>query len=90
MLPAASFARTEKVCDPIARPVYAFGVVQAAYEPVSSLHSKVRLPLGVTLSVPANPNDAFVCVVVAGGLAPIVVSGAIVSGVGAGSWISHE
>ena len=29
-LPAASFACTEKVCEPSARPEYAFGLVQAA------------------------------------------------------------
>ena len=76
--------------DPIARPVYACGLVQAAYAAVSSLHSKVRLPAAVTLSLPPNEKDAFVSVVVAGGFALIVVSGAVVSGVGAGSWISHE
>jgi hypothetical protein len=42
------------------------------------------------LSVPAKEKDAFVSVVVAGGFSLIVVSGAVVSGVGAGSWISHE
>src|ERR687896_738222 len=56
-LVAASFARTEKVCVPAARPVYPFGVVQTAYAAVSSLHSKVRLAASVSLSVPANEND---------------------------------
>ena len=44
VLPAASVARTSKVCEPSATPLYAFGEVQAANEPPSSLHSKVEPP----------------------------------------------
>jgi hypothetical protein len=37
-LPAASVAFTEKVCEPAARPLYAFGEMQAVHEPESSEH----------------------------------------------------
>jgi hypothetical protein len=39
VLSAASVARTLKVCEPMAGLLYAFGLVQAAQEPESSLHS---------------------------------------------------
>src|SRR6185437_8397483 len=45
VLPALSIARTEKVCDPSAKPVNPSGLVQAANEPASSLHSKLATPL---------------------------------------------
>src|ERR687895_763868 len=72
MLPAASFARTEKVCDPVARPVYAFGLVQAAYAAVSSLHSKVD-----PVSGERNWNVALVFVVDDCGPELITVSGGV-------------
>ena len=52
-LPAASFARTEKVWEPFARLEYAFGDVHAAHAPASSLHSNDD-PASVAL----NPNEA--------------------------------
>ena len=81
MLPAWSIARTSNVCWPTARPVYDFGEVQSANEPVSSLHWNVDW-----VSFEVNVNDAFVSVVVAGGCAVSVVFGAVVS---AGAWIVH-
>src|SRR5206468_4035679 len=42
VLPAASVPRTENVWLPAARAVYAFGEVQLANEPASSLHSNVE------------------------------------------------
>jgi hypothetical protein len=52
-LPAASLALTEKVWEPSLRLLSALGEVHAVKEAsLSSLHSKVRLPAGVTLSVP--------------------------------------
>ena len=39
VLPAASVARTLKVCEPAPRALYAFGLVHDANEPESSLHS---------------------------------------------------
>ena len=74
VLPAASVARTWKVCEPTARPEYALGDVQAANAAASSLHSNVE---GV--SDEEKENEALVSVVVAGGCAVIVVSGAVVS-----------
>src|SRR5258706_3247394 len=44
VLPVASFARTRNVCEPLARPEYAFGLVQAAEAPPSMRHSKVEPP----------------------------------------------
>src|SRR5919106_1377797 len=44
VLPAASVARTSKVCEPADRLVKLFGDVQEAKEPLSSLHSKLELP----------------------------------------------
>jgi hypothetical protein len=40
-LPAASLARTEKLCVPSERPVYSLGELQAEKAWASSLHSKV-------------------------------------------------
>ena len=64
-MPAASVARTWKVCGPTARPGYDFADVHAANEPVSSLHSKVRPAGAVPSSLPVNVNVAVVFVVVA-------------------------
>jgi hypothetical protein len=41
VLPAASLARTEKLCSPSARPEYCFGLVQASYAALSRAHSKL-------------------------------------------------
>jgi hypothetical protein len=41
-LPAASVARTSKVCAPAASPVSPCGLVHAAHEPPSRRHSKVE------------------------------------------------
>src|ERR687895_174543 len=80
-LPAASIARTRKVCGPTARAEYDLGEVQAANAAESSEHSNVE-----GASDEENENDAFVSVVVSGGCAVIVVCGAIVS---ASASISH-
>jgi hypothetical protein len=77
--PAWSLARTEKVCDPSPRPLYVLGEVHASYEPVSSLHSKVRLAGIVPSSLPVKVNDAVVLVVVGCGWPVIEVSGAVMS-----------
>ena len=80
--PAASFARTRKMCEPAARPVYCLGLVHAVHGAVSgtsSWHSKTRLPLGVTLSLPVNWKLADVAVVAADGCCVMFVSGGVVS-----------
>src|SRR3954447_16663129 len=41
VLPAASVARTSKVCDPTVRPERALGDVQAAHAPPSMRHANV-------------------------------------------------
>jgi hypothetical protein len=73
VLPAASLARTEKLCSPSARPAYSFGLVQASYAPASSAHSK--LAPGSELKLKAAVG------LLAGlaGCASIVVSGALES-----------
>ena len=74
VLPAGSVARTSKACDPSARPVYAFGLVQALQAPPSMRHSKVELPsleLNEKLAS-ADPDGSLGCAV-------IVVFGAAVS-----------
>jgi hypothetical protein len=58
-LPAASLARTENVCSPSARFVYACGEVQAANAAVSRRHSNVE-----PASVLVKPKDAEVAFVV--------------------------
>ena len=73
-LPAASVARTEKVCAPWASPVSARGEVQVCQAPSSSLHSKVE-----PASVELNEMLALVEATVPVGPEPIVVSGATVS-----------
>jgi hypothetical protein len=80
--PAPSFARTVKVCVPCARPVYAFGLVQAANASASSLHSNIAVESG-----DANTKVAVLALVPSGGVwvplltgpDEIVVSGAVVS-----------
>jgi hypothetical protein len=73
-LPAASIARTRKLWAPGAKPVYAWGELQAANAPSSSEHWKVEPgSLAVKLKL------ALVLEVCAGGDAVIVVSGADVS-----------
>ena len=81
-LPAASFARTRKVCEPAAREVRFRGLVHAVHDEVtgtSSWHSKVRLPAGVTLSMPLKVKVAVELELAACGWPVMVVSGAIVS-----------
>ncbi len=75
----ASTARTRKVCEPWASPVYDRGLVQVAHEELSgtsSWHWKVRLAAGVTSSVPLKVKVAAVVVVAASGLPVMDVSGA--------------
>ena len=63
-LPAASLARTEKVCEPSPSPVRSFGDVQAAQAPASSLHSNVAPSSGL---VKLKLVEAVVMVPPAGG-----------------------
>jgi hypothetical protein len=51
-LPAASVALTWNVCEPSARPAYAFGLVQLANVPPSSAH------VNVAPASEAKPNEA--------------------------------
>jgi len=55
---AASFACTKKVYEPLARPLYVFGLAQAVQALLSSLHSNVRSLDEVILSVPVNVKVA--------------------------------
>ena len=80
-LPAASRARTLNVCEPTARFAGENGDVQAAQAAPSSEQSNAVTP---TLSVPAKVSVASVAVVVADGADTMLVSGAVVSVVGAG------
>jgi hypothetical protein len=73
--PAWSVARTEKVCEPSGSALYVFGVVQPAYAPPSRLHSKVEPDSFETRSKVALVEG--VCA--AGVVAPIVVTGGVVS-----------
>ncbi len=85
MLPAASVARTLKLCEPSPRAAVVLGLVQAPKAAESSLHSKVEPG-----SVELNANDALVAVVVPVGPEVIVVSGAVVSGGGAVSTVNER
>jgi hypothetical protein len=73
MFPAASLARTEKLCSPSARPAYSFGLVQASYAPASSAHSKLAPASEL------NPNAAVALFAGLLGCESIVVSGALES-----------
>ena len=79
-MPAASLALTEKVCGPLANPVYFLGEEQALKAALSSLHSKV-LPASEEEKV----NVALFCLMVPEGPESIVVSGAVVSCGGGGT-----
>jgi hypothetical protein len=72
-LPAASVALTWKVCEPSARPVYAFGLEQLANAPPSIAHWKVAPASELKLKVALALLLGFV------GAAEIVVVGATVS-----------
>jgi hypothetical protein len=72
-LPAASVAFTWKVCEPSARPEYAFGLVQLAKAPPSSEQVKVAPASDVKLKLGAAELLGFV------GDAEIVAVGATVS-----------
>lgn len=85
MLPAASVARTAKVCEPSAMPLKLWGDVQDAHGPVSNRHSYVT-----GLSSDVNANDADVEFEAKGGFDVMVVLGAVAStlhvyGAGVGS-----
>ena len=75
-MPAASVARTAKVCDPTGRSSYFFGDVHSAKAPPSKAHSNV--PGSVALKV----KSAEVLLVVPDGPPVIEVSGGVVSGPG--------
>src|SRR5919206_85670 len=74
VLPAASVARTWKVCEPSARPVYCLGEVQAVKPPASSWHWKLTPPSG-ELKV----KLAVLLLLLAAGFESMAVSGAAVS-----------
>ena len=67
------------MCDPSTSPEYDFGLVQAANVPESSLHSYVRLAVGVTSSLPVKPKLAELLLEGSGGLDVMLVSGGVVS-----------
>jgi hypothetical protein len=77
-LPAASLARTLKLCGATLRPLYALGLEQLDQAEPSSMHSYLATP---TLSLPLNEKDAEVDVVEEpeAGPAVMLVSGAAVS-----------
>ena len=75
VFPAASVARTSNVCEPLARPEYAFGDVQVAHAPASSRHSNVE-----PVSRRREPEARERVVDVPDGPELIVVSGAVMSG----------
>ena len=79
MLPAASFALTWKVWEPVAKPVYFLGEEQALKAPLSSLHSKVEFA-----SLEEKVNEALFCFVVPEGPESMDVSGGVVSCGGGG------
>jgi hypothetical protein len=72
--PAASVARTEKLCPPTFSPVYALGEPQERQRALSSLHSNFDPD-----SVEVKANVAAVAVVVAGGWSVRFVSGGVES-----------
>ena len=81
VLPEASFALTEKVCEPTASPLYFFGEVQALKAPPSSLHSKVEFA-----SLEEKANVAVFSLVVPEGPEFMAVSGEVVSCGGGGTF----
>src|SRR5205814_10494788 len=70
VLPAASVALTEKVCDVLARLVYAFGGPQPVKAAPSSEHWNVELP-----SLAVNPNDTALPEGFPGALVIVVLGG---------------
>ena len=81
MLRAASVALTEKVWDPLAKPVYFLGEEQAPKAPPSSLHSKVEFA-----SLEEKANVAVFSLVVPEGPEFMAVSGEVVSCGGGGTF----
>jgi hypothetical protein len=81
VLRAASVALTEKVCEPLANPVYFLGEEQALKAAPSSLHSKVEFA-----SDEEKVNEALFCFVVPEGPESMVVSGGVVSCGGGGTF----
>src|ERR671919_1683827 len=68
--PSGSVARTLKLCQPVARPVYSFGELQGSYAAPSSEHSKVD-----PARSEENVNVALVLSVSVAGAESIVVCG---------------
>src|SRR5437870_48248 len=73
-LPALSVARTLNVCEPLAKPLYVFGDVQAAVTPPSNWHWNDAIP---DESVPLKLKAAVALLVNDGGYAVIIVSGGV-------------
>src|SRR5436189_71828 len=69
--PAASVARTWKVCAPSLSPEYVLGVVQISKFVLSSLHSKLATPLAGSTPVKVKVADGRL---VAAGLAVVVTA----------------
>ena len=74
-LPAASMARTSKVCAPSASPLYALGLEHEAQDPASRRHWRLE-----PASEELKEKLALLELIVPDGPAVIVVSGAVVSG----------
>ena len=83
VLRAASVALTEKEWEPLAKPVYFLGEVQALKAALSSLHSKVELA-----SEEEKVNVALFCFMVPAGPESMVVFGAVVSCGGGGTTVT--
>ncbi len=81
-LPAASTARNATLWAPPERPENAFGDVQSAKSPESSLHCSFAVSPGV----PWNVKVASAWLMVPEGPESIIVSGAVVSGGGVVFW----
>src|SRR5262245_45575943 len=79
MLPAASFARASNVCEPSARPLYAFGLAQPPQLPPSRRHSNFNLVARLTLSEPLKEMLAEEEATVPDGAATMAVSGGVES-----------
>src|SRR5919107_3282389 len=83
VLRAASVALTEKEWEPLAKPVYFLGEVQALKAALSSLHWKVELA-----SEEEKVNVALFCFMVPAGPESMVVFGAVVSCGGGGTTVT--
>ena len=70
VFPALSLARTLKVCSPVSKRVYAFGLVQSAGVDPSSEQRYPATPLAASVDVKLNEAD---CEVVRTGVVVVIV-----------------